>query len=184
MSCKFNPLPCKRWGFTSIEFMGAMVIGAIISVLAIGSYRLYERELPVRHAARRLVHALSSARALAISQNLPYAVLIDRRYQNFWVDQVNAAGATTVPKVVSPEPFGKKVQLIDIQFGLTPVSASATDPVVIRFFPDGSSEDARIFLRMINAPNAPAATYTVRNYGPTGQARVFENQQLATTTGP
>lgn len=164
--------------------MAAVVIGAIVSVLAMGTYRLYERELPVRHAARRLAHGLSSARALAISQNAPYAVLIDRRYGNFWIDQVDTAGKTTTPKVVPPEAFGEKVQLIDIQFGLTPVSTTAADPIVIRFLPDGSSEDVRVYLRMISAPNTPGATWTVRNYGPTGQSKVFENQQLSTTTGP
>lgn len=173
-----------RRAFSMIEFLGALVVSGIVSSMALVGYRVYERELPVRHAASRLSHAFATARAYAIAQNAIYAVRIDRRYKNFWIDQVTTAGVIQRAKVTRPEPIDDNVVIDDVWFGLSPAGAAA-DPLTFRFLSDGSSDDGRVFFVLDGKdPAVGTNVYTVRIYGPTGQSKVFANQRLETTTGP
>lgn len=172
----------RRRAFTSVELMGAVVLSMILSVVAITSYRLYERELPVKYAARRLSHAMATARTMAVANSSIYTVQIDRAYHNFWIDETDEFGQPTVAKVVSPESLDPKVQIDGVQFGSTD-SSLYNNVTSVRFFSDGSSDDVSVTLKML-ADNAqdPKNIFTVRLYGPTGQSKVFERQRLALAT--
>ena len=162
-----------------IEFMGAMAIGLILSVLALSGFRLYEREMPLRHSAGRLAAAFSTARALAISNTGTYSVQVDVKARNFWIDETNSFGEPIVPKVLAPEKLDDTVTLAGIYFGAQPAPQYGT-VTRIRFYSDGSSEDARLYLILAGANAADPANFdTVRLYGPTGASRVFERQRLA-----
>jgi Tfp pilus assembly protein PilE len=164
-------------GFTLVEFTGALVIGLILTLMAMGAYRIFERELPRREAASRLAHCFSTARAFAIARNGTYVVRIDPNARNFWIDETDSAGNMIYPKITRPEEMGQNVSLGDIYVGT--VRADDTLPLhSFFFFGDGSSDDARVTLRLREAdPNVDANFDTVRLYGPTGMSRVFENQR-------
>ena len=164
-------------GFSSIEFFAAAVIGMILTVVAVAGYRVYQRQMPVKFTAQRLVHGFSAARAFAVAHNSYFTLQLDLGHRTFWIDQVDATGAPVAPKVVNPEMLDEKVAVEGVQFGQNPPPPNIIVP--IRFFPDGSSDDVHIFLRM-KADNAAADAniFTVRLYGPTGMSRLFENRRL------
>jgi Tfp pilus assembly protein FimT len=170
--------PAAPRGFSSVEFIGAVVISMVLSVIAVAGYRIYQRDLPLREGARRLAHTFSTARAFAISNNSVYTVQIDRQYHNFWIDETNAVGVPILPKVTRPEPLDDRVRINDILFGAnSAVGVASLTPV--RFFSDGSSDDVRVFMNLADVQTTDSASIcTVRLYGPTGQSRIFEGEWL------
>lgn len=167
----------RRRGFSALEFMTALVVGSILTVIAVSAYQIYEREMPVRHAARRLSHAFSAARAFAVSNDSTYAVRISEPYNNFWIDETDELGYPIQPKVTSPEPFGDQVAIDGIMFGENLTTDALAVPVL--FYPYGNSDDVRVFLHLKGTdPGNERNIYTVRLYGPTGQSTVFDGQRL------
>ena len=149
--------------------MGAIVLSMILTVVAFAGYRVYEREMPTKFMARRLTSTFSMARASAIAHNSTFTVKIDRKHENFWLDETTAGGAILVPKVTSPEQFDEKVEIKSIIFGQN--SATTAEVTHIHFYADGSSDDVN--LALILKGQSGANTYTVRLYGPTGLSRVI-----------
>lgn len=168
----------KAHAFTTVEFMGVMVIAMILSAIAIGGLHLYEQEMPVKTDARRLNYAFANARAQAIANNGYFALNIDLGNRNFWLDETDVVGNPINPKVTHPEKLNDKVVIANAQFGLDP--SSTIDGIIkVLFFPDGSSDDARFYLRLTGADASDTENiFTVRLYGPTGLSKVFENQRL------
>lgn len=165
--------------FTTVEFMGVMVIAMVLSVIAFAGFHIYKKEMPVKGDAERINYAFANARAQAIANNGYYSVNFDIANHNFWLDETDSAGNTTVHKVTSPEKLNDKVVIDDVLFGLNP--APVQDGIIsVLFSPDGSSDDASFYLRLSSAdPQVAANIVTVRLYGPTGLSKVFENQRLA-----
>jgi len=170
-----------RAGFSMVELIAVIVIGLILASVAMAGVRIYERDLPVRQQASRLVKAFASARSFAIANNSFFAVQYSPELGIFWIDETDAGGGPLVHKVMRPESIDDKVAVDAIFFGANAADLNQ-DRLSILFRPDGSSDDVRIFLRMLGAAATDATqTHTVRLYGPTGQARVFENQRLEPT---
>ena len=164
--------------FTTIEFIGAVVVMLVLAVIGLAGFRIYEREMPVKHVAKSLNHAFSSARTFAIAQNAVYSVQINLNFNNFWIDETNELGQTLLAKVVRPEPIGDQVEIDSIFFGSTRINNTQSS-IPVRFLPDGSSDDVTVYLRLAAADSTnPANIYTIRLYGPTGLSRIFENQRL------
>lgn len=162
-----------------MEMVVTMLIIMILSTISVAGYNVYQRESPVRFAADRLSHAMAAARAYAVANNAVYTVKIDPNYQTYWIDESDDLGGTVVPKVTSPVPIGERVTLVGVNFGVTPLTTSTQTGLPIRFFPDGSCDDARLTLRQGDA--ASGIYYAVRVYGPTGLSLIQSN--VAPTTG-
>jgi hypothetical protein len=165
--------------FTSIELLGAIVLSLILASVGIAAFRLYDREQPLTSASGRLTHAFATARSLAISRNSTFTVVIDRRYNQYFIDETDRLGLVLVPKVVGPESLGDLVTVEQILPGDQEV-------VRARFFADGSGDDLYIHLKLAGRATSsdPGDVTTVRLYGPTGMSRVFENQQLEPAATP
>ena len=165
--------PLRARAFTSIEVLGVVIIGMILVAVAIVGMRLYEKQLPVRGTAGRLTHAFASARAMAISRNSTFMVVVDRHMNSFWIDETDRFGALLVPKVVAPTSLGEAVTIRNA----FPQDAAVLN---LRFFPDGSSDDVYIYLELLGARevNRAGDIVTVRLYGPTGVGEVFERELL------
>lgn len=162
-----------------MELFAALVVSLILTLVAIAGYRVYQRQMPVKYTAQRLVHSFSAARAFAIAHNDIFCVQYDPVRRNFWIDQTDETGLPVVAKVVRPEVIDEKVAVDGLQFAQGPQVQSGP-AIPIRFFPDGSSDDVRIYLRMkADDPATSESIYTVRLYGPTGQSRLFERRRLA-----
>lgn len=177
----------RKDGFTALEVLIAVTLSLILSVVAVVGFEIYQREQPLDESARRLARACNAARSLAISTNQIHAVQIDRRFNNFWVDQTDEDGAPVVLKVVPPQEFSRQVRIENILFGsgndlttdslFVPPNFDGRTPIV--FFPDGSSDDASVLLSHEASPEPT----TVRVYGPTGTARVIDTGTLLPNEG-
>ena len=168
-----RPVCQRSRGFSVVEVLGALVLSLILATVAMVSLRLYQKDLPLNGTANRLAHLMATARAMAISRNGTFAVIIDRTYNNFWVDEIDSAGNKLVPKVISPESIGELVVVDSILPG-------SGQPAVARFNPDGSSDDLYIHLKLKSRQQSTDErdVTTVRLYGPTGQSRVFQQRRL------
>lgn len=171
---------CSReWGFTSAELLIVITIGTILAVIAGAGYRLYERESPVKYAAQRLNRAAATARSYAVTNNDYYALIIDTKFQNFWIDIVDKDGVTIDNgwKVTAPESLGDKVSLVAWN---GTIDGRVPEERRVVFQPDGSSGNAKLWLKM--GDSASKVYYAVRIYGPTGQSRVMSDVEEPTQT--
>ena len=171
----------RRGGFTMVEFTGALVIAMILSIIAVAGFRVFERELPLRHGSKRLLQAFSTARAFAIARNAYYAVRFDTQAGNFWLDETDSQGNPTLPKVTRPEELGEELMISDVYFGQA--RADDTQPFyVFQFRPDSSADDVRILIKQRESdPGLDASYDTIRLYGPTAHSEVFSGQRLLPT---
>jgi type IV fimbrial biogenesis protein FimT len=64
-----NPIP-RRHGFTLLELLASLAIGATLVVLAAPSYRAWIAEMELRDRVEALVEAMSFARAEAIKRGV------------------------------------------------------------------------------------------------------------------
>lgn len=157
--------------------MAAVVLSMILSVIGLAGYKLYEHELPVEHATKRIVHAFSLARAYAIAKNTTCAVRIDLIHHIFWVDETDAFGTTIVPKITTPEGIDPRVQL-DAFSGMRRFGTPSLNIIYALFNHDGSSTNARLYFKLAGDKSDPANYFTIKLYGPTGQAKVFARQRV------
>jgi Tfp pilus assembly protein FimT len=166
-------------GFTTMELITVIIITMILTTIAVAGYRLYQRDLPIKYAADRLVRTLSTARSYAVANNSYYTVQFDRQYQNYWIDETDDAGTVLVPKVTAPDAVGEQARFAAFQIGGNAVDETVA-LVPVRFAPDGSCDDARITLQM--GGGAATLYYDVRVYGPTGVGKVIANAAAPVAT--
>jgi prepilin-type N-terminal cleavage/methylation domain-containing protein len=186
---KINEL--NKRGFTLIEVMVVVLIAMILSVLAVGSYSAMKQRRNLRTAAESFNSALVTARSYAVSRNEWHRVVVQFRdpttlteSPSYWIDEIppgsNATPNPTVPeaaarpKVTTPQNLPTGVHFLDASIGGTTFTATATNFVIIRFFPNGSSDefDIRMYEDSV-AGNRPTPIQTVKLYGATPKSRIF-----------
>ncbi|MEN6625843.1 MAG: GspH/FimT family protein [Candidatus Sumerlaeia bacterium] len=170
-----------RRGFSALELTAAILIILILSITGMAGVRFIGIHDRTEQSARRLTHAFSTARSMAIANNSTYTVRIDMAHRNYWIDETTVGLQTIAAKVVRPELLEQGVVIDTFLYGTT----VNTDPArVVRFFADGSSDDVTIMMCNETDDRGDASNfYTVRVYGPTGQCRVFEKQRLEPSVG-
>lgn len=160
--------------FSTLEVLAAIVVSLILASIGLASMRLYQVELPISGSGNRLCYAFSTARTMAISRNSTFAVVINTDYSNFWINELDSNGNTVAAKVVTPETIDPRVAIAEI------IPAPTTSEAIFKFFPDGHSDNGAVYLKLksrLASLNTGDFT-TVRVYGPTGQSRVFERNQV------
>lgn len=99
----------------------------------------------------------------------------------FWIDEIQPtdpllpAVPTTVlrPQIVTPEPVSEQVVLFAVKGGIAdPVHGT----IQIRFFPDGSCDDASVYLIRREADRAGYNYQQIKIYHPTALTRLKANQ--------
>ncbi|MBN1865684.1 hypothetical protein JW916_00175 [Candidatus Sumerlaeota bacterium] len=164
---------------TALELATILLIILILTSLSAIGYRRYLDTSVVAVESQKIRKAFATARSWGISQNDYYRVVFSFDDRSYWIDQTDAAGNTVRPKVVTPEPIHQDVAIEELRIGSTSYSSGVRN---VRFFPDGRSDEAAVYLvreALLRPPNTPAPTdyYTIRLYGPTARANIFENQR-------
>ncbi|MCE5229201.1 prepilin-type N-terminal cleavage/methylation domain-containing protein [bacterium] len=166
----------RRRGFTALEVTAAVLIILILAAVGMAGVKLIGHRDRVDESARRLVHAFSVARAMAIGNNTTYTVRIDSTHRNFWLDETSVTGETIAAKVIRPELFEQNVIIDKFIYG--PITVNFEEVRPVRFFADGSSDDVTIQMRNnFDSASNPANIDTIRVYGPTGQCKLFLNER-------
>lgn len=155
----------KHKAFSLLELMAVVAIAMILTIVAVNSYSAMQQRRSLRSGAESVRDVLMNARSLAVSRNAWHRVVIQTRDPNtnveeygFWIDEIDP-GTSTNPNPVALDvatralvvPFQElppSVQIVDAQIKGTSYTVTTSNPyLVIRFKPNGSSDDANIRLR-------------------------------------
>ncbi|MCX7018949.1 MAG: prepilin-type N-terminal cleavage/methylation domain-containing protein [bacterium] len=193
-----------RAGFTLLELMVVIVMIMILTLMAIGSYANFRKSRRIRSAAENVNSAFVAARSYAIANDKWYRVVFQLKNPQtgaaqyaVWIDEIqrntsrppNPANATindgvTRPKITTPEFLPEAVAVTGavINNGVDPVFTLTSDGnnyFLVRFMPDGSSDQASIYLWDTQSPSAtpltppPHSYYTVKLYAPTARSHIY-----------
>lgn len=118
-------------GFTMLELIIALAIGAFLAALTIPSSSSRPSALEVAATARDVASTLRYARSRAIAFNRPTEVIIDARRGLYRSSEATPRAVSQGLQLASETPQAQK---------------GARDQARIRFFPDGSSTGGRVAL--------------------------------------
>jgi prepilin-type N-terminal cleavage/methylation domain-containing protein len=166
-------IPDRR-GFTITELISVLVIVVVLSTISLASFSAYNRLSMVSTTSQMLLRTLAAARSYAVANNGYYQVTLDLDGGAFWIDETDSSGNITVPKVITPNEIDDRVVLDSATID----SSDATSGIArLRFYPNGSSVDAYVYIIRRGANISSGTEYwTIRLYGPTARAVIFQNQ--------
>lgn len=170
-----------------------VVIAMILTIVAVNSYSAMQQRRSLRSGAESVRDVFMNARSLAVSRNAWHRVVIqvkdpdtNAEKYGFWIDEIEP-GTSTDPNpatldtasralVVPWQGLPDSVQVLDANINGTSYTASsaATNPyLLVRFMPNGISDDANIRLRedTFVAPAGPLVS-EVRLFGATAKAKI------------
>ena len=161
---------------TAIELVAVLLVIALLATASLATFAGYHQARLVSTQARKIQQVLALARSYAISHNGYYRVVFAPNGRGFWIDKTDDQGEATQTRIVTPEATDERVRVAGIVAGSTHYTAES---VSLRFYPAGTSTDASIFLIRRGADPGDDSNYpTVKLYGPTARALIFENQRL------
>ncbi len=163
-----------RRAFTLPELLIVIIIIGLLSGLAIISYSGYRNYLLLRNASREITSALSTARSLAINNNGYYRAGFALEEGMFWIDEVDAYGNPSRPKVVHVKYVNELVEITSIVVGEDEYDEGF---VYIMFYPDSTAEFSSIYLKRKAGSDADEEYYTIRLYPGTAKTRIYPNQR-------
>ncbi|MGB9690557.1 MAG: pilus assembly FimT family protein [Candidatus Sumerlaeaceae bacterium] len=184
-----------RRGFTLIELIVVIAIMTLLSLVSVNAYISLTAARRARAGAEMLASTLAAARSDAISQQVPFRVVIQRLdpltntpRPAFWIDEIDPSVPTTtlyptatqlatgvrrqqVRGVISP-PEGTVVSSVIV--GTTSTMTAPPNPAyaLVVFSPSGASNYASIQVEDTRARDASIRTASVTVYPATGRASV------------
>lgn len=180
-------------GVTLLELMIVVLIASIVTLTAIGSYSAMRQRRNLIGTAATLNSAMITARSYAVSRNAWHRLVIQFRNPGsqaedyaWWIDEIppnsNTTPNPTVPdpavraKLTTPQRPPAGIQFLDANVRGTTYTASANNYVVIRFQPDGSSDDAVVRLTEDSTVgNRAAPVAAVKLYAATAKSKVLKD---------
>lgn len=172
--------------------MAVVVIAMILTIITVNSYSSMKQRRSLRSAAESVRDVFTNARSLSVSRNAWHRVVIQLRDPatnvekvGYWIDEIDPGTSTdafpptldtaTRALVVPWQAITEHVQLLDISVkGTSYTLAAPNNPyAVIRFMPNGTSDEANVYLREgdLSVPSGPI-TSEVRLYSATAKANI------------
>ena len=168
--------PRRIAGFTMVEALTVLVVIGVLTSFAMLIYGNYRRALRAKSSAKQIESLLTTARTLAINQNAHFQAVLDLNTSGLWIDQVDAAGQVVVPKVTTPENWSVYVRVVEA--AVNGVAVQSNGLVRIKFYPNGTSDAARLLLLSEGSPGRPNDFYTLKIYPPTARCRIIAEARL------
>ncbi len=175
--------------------MAVVAIALILTLVAVNSYSAMQQRRSLRAGAQSMRDAMISARSLAVSRNAWHRLVLQWRdpqtnevKYGFWIDEIdpgtsNDANPATLDAasralVVPWKDLPDSVHFVDAQVKGTTFTASSSNPyVVIRFMPNGSSDQANVrLLEDSDAPPAGPITSQVRLFSATAKPSILADK--------
>lgn len=182
-----------------LELAMVVAISLAVGVAAVGSYSQARRGRAPRTAAEAVLAAFTTARAYAVSTNGTFRVVLQlrdpvtaRATRILWIDEIFPGGSTAANPIIPETPKTAKlstpyslpedVRFADIFVSTDSESTTATSTsdnfAVIRFKPDGTSDEATV--RIVDEAAATAdgnlRAYSVRLSRPTAKPRILSGE--------
>jgi prepilin-type N-terminal cleavage/methylation domain-containing protein len=178
-------------GFSLLELMAVVVIAMILTLVAVNSYSAMKQRRSLRSGAESVRDVLVNARSLAVSRNAWHRVVFQLKDPatsepkfGFWIDEIDP-GTSVNPNPATLDPaqralvsqwkgLPESVQILDVQVkGTTYTAATANPYVVIRFMPNGSSDQANIrLLEDSQAPPGGQISSEIRLFAATAKPKI------------
>lgn len=184
MAARCNTVPpprqsAPRRGVTIMELLVIVAILAILSGSITLMYGTRREKTLVLQQADKIQKTLELARAKAIQSTQPCQVTFWIEQPSFWIDEIDGDGDVTQRQVTTPEKIHEQLVLEGVDSSST---QTETAFATVRFFPNGSSDDAYIWIIHEQAEPSELENFTtVKVYGPTGRVRVFPNEKKINT---
>jgi len=187
---KFNVL--HKRGFSLLELVVVVIIAALVTLAVVGSYASMKQRRSLKTAMESLNSALVTARSYAVSHNAWHRLVFQFRPATgqpdeflYWIDEIAPASNTTInpqalepavkAKLTTPERFPASVSVLDATINGVTVVPANSNYMVIRFFPDGSSDDVTIrLLEDSTVGQRGNAIGTIRLFGATAKPKMID----------
>ncbi|MCX7011087.1 MAG: GspH/FimT family pseudopilin, partial [Candidatus Sumerlaeota bacterium] len=158
-------------GFSMIELIVVVTVAMLLTAIGLASYAGLRSNREQQAAVQRVVATLSAARQTAIATNGRYQVYFLLPTKEFWVDELDASGNVARRQITNPGSLPEFMSFESVTVeGVAPTPGAAE----IRFWPDGHSDSATLYL--VRTPPDPAASAnvaTIKIFGPTGMTQSF-----------
>jgi len=161
-----------------------VLIAMIMTLVAVNSYSAMKQRRSLRSGANAVRDVFVTARSLAVSRNAWHRVVFQLKDPatnaeklGFWIDEIDAGTSNDAnPATLDPaqralivpwKGLPESVHILDAQVKGTTYTAAAANPyLVVRFKPNGTSDQANI--RLLEDSNVPPAGQIV------SEVRLFE----------
>lgn len=148
-------------GFSLLELILVLVVMSLVAAITLPSMSRGRTAFHLRAVGRDVLSTLRFARETAVTQQKVMMVLVDSQAQQVTVSDDVGDGARSF----------KPPSDVRIQAMSTSGEALLQDPLMIRFLPNGSSDDARILLT-----SERGGTLRIVTDSNTGGARILADQ--------
>lgn len=166
----------SRRAFSLAEILVVIVILILGSTIALYSYASYRKTLTVQTSASKFQRVLSLARGRAINMAVPHQVVVDLDRNTFWIDQLNAGGGITKPKVVEETAVSDFVVIESLQVGAATHTGGTR---TIRFEPAGNNPFVLALMRReFDDPAFDGHFFSIRMFPSSGEAQVLPKTRL------
>lgn len=177
-----SPEAGSRRALSALEMIVVLLIVVLLGTTAYFYYAQFQQRDVLEADAMRIQKMLGTARSQAVTDGETCQVGFDIVQETFWLEREVAPNQRQA--IIAPAPMNDFVNVheVDVSTGSAPPpSTPNADTRYIRFYPDGSSEDARIYLIRAEEGDPAAAPdeafYTVKLYGPTAKPRIFDKER-------
>lgn len=175
-----------------MELVVVVVIASIITLVVVGSYAAIKQRRSLRSGSESLNSALVTARSYAVSRNAWHRLVLQFRESpttgdefRYWIDEITPGSNTSPnqatlepavrPKLTTPQDLPASVSILDVTVNGTTYTGANENYVVIRFFPDGSSDEATIrLLEDSQVGQRGTATAIIRLYSATAKSKIID----------
>ena len=175
------PSASSSRGATATELLVVLMFISVLGAMSIASFLKSRKETDIAKEAWKIDKNFATARSYAaLSEDRYFQVTFWLTAPSYWIDEIEISDPTdftTVPALVqrqitTPEKIHHQLEITDFVGG---IPDPETNTRSFRFFPDGTSDEATIFLLRKEDSPSGGNYYKVKLYGPTAKATVFEN---------
>lgn len=173
--------------------MVVVVVTSIVSLVAVGSYSAMKQRRNLRGAAESVNSIFVTARSYAVSRNAWHRVVFQFRDPAsgdekplYWIDEIQPNSSTTPnpalpepavrPKLTTPQLLPVGIHFLDANVNGTTYTASAEQNLVVRFLPNGSSDQASIRIyEDSQAGNRATPITTIKLFAATAKSKIISD---------
>jgi prepilin-type N-terminal cleavage/methylation domain-containing protein len=167
----------RRRAFTAVELVVVLMILVTLASIAFGLYAQSQKNSVVASEAAKIKKLCVFARSNAIRNAIETRAVFWLDKPSYWADQGSEADGNLKTQIITPERVDALARVVSVDNGTTATPATS-GVATIAFYPDGSSDNSTIYLIHSEAnPADPREFYTIKIYGPTGKAHIFEKEK-------
>jgi prepilin-type N-terminal cleavage/methylation domain-containing protein len=164
----------KKRAFTATEMLVVLLILSILATISLSIFATQRKGSVISSEAQKLRMLMTTARSYALARNGYFRVAINMDRPSCWLDEVDSAGLVIKPKVVTSEPINEEIRIPEIKVDS---SSHKGGLVVLQFNPNGTSNEASIYLIRAEADRTKPANFTtLKLYAPTARVDTFPGE--------